>query len=79
MNTITVTPRLGRDYKSKKDLLEHWNENKDFTVATTGQSVSKSLTTYLIKEGYTHVQFRYKQLRSTFLHKLELEDANTHN
>ena len=29
---ITLTPAYGRDYKSKKAVLEDWNANKDFII-----------------------------------------------
>lgn len=30
---ITVVPAYGRDYKSKKEVLEAWNDGKDFVIA----------------------------------------------
>ncbi len=39
---MTVIPAYGRDYKSKAAALQAWNDNKDFIIATTGQSVNKS-------------------------------------
>ena len=30
---MTLTPRNGRDYKSKKAVLQDWNDGKDFTVS----------------------------------------------
>lgn len=33
MNTITLTPRYGRDYKSRAEVEQAFNENKDFTVS----------------------------------------------
>ena len=32
MSYIGVIPAYGRDYKSKKALVEDWNEGKDFIV-----------------------------------------------
>jgi len=32
MNGYTIVPAYGRDYKSKKELLIDWNNNKDFRI-----------------------------------------------
>lgn len=32
MNTITVTPAYGRDYRSKAAALEDWETDKDFIL-----------------------------------------------
>jgi hypothetical protein len=32
VNTITLTPAYGRDYKSKAAVLEDWHANKDFIL-----------------------------------------------
>ena len=65
MKTITVIPAYGRDYKSKKAILEDWNASKDFQIATFGPDDGH----YINKEdlakdttGLTHLNFRHKQL-----------------
>lgn len=32
MNYVTITPAYGRDYKSQKEVLAAWNENRDFII-----------------------------------------------
>ena len=31
---LTVTPAYGRDYKTKKEVLEAWEQGKDFAIAS---------------------------------------------
>jgi hypothetical protein len=33
-----ATPAYGRDYKSQKEVMEHWHAGKDFMVHQGGQS-----------------------------------------
>jgi len=35
-NSITLTPAYGRDYRSKKAVLEAWNSDIDFTLNSFG-------------------------------------------
>ena len=62
MESVTVTPAYGRDYKSKKAVLEDWDAGKDFRVASRN-----SAGAYLNKEDAKNykleVWVRYDQLR----------------
>lgn len=69
-NTLTVLPAYGRDYPSKAEVLKDWEANKDFIVARTGQTVSKSLEDLLRFDGYTHITFRYKSSREVYIKPL---------
>ena len=41
MNYITLLPAYGRDYKSKKQILNDLNCLKDFVISHTGQYINK--------------------------------------
>jgi len=41
MASLTVTPAYGRDYKSSKEALADWENNKDFVEALSGKYVNK--------------------------------------
>ena len=68
MKTLTCIPAYGKDYKSKKEVLEDWNGGKDFlAVGITGQGyVSKNDNL----SDVSSIQFRYKKLAQTFIHKV---------
>ena len=60
-HTLTVSTAYGRDFKSKKEILNYWNSNKDF------QNLGISQGAYINKQdakrfkvGYLNV--RYKNL-----------------
>lgn len=55
----TLIPSYGRDYKSKKLLLEDFNANKDFTESISGKQINSS---EILKAGYKSVNVRYKKL-----------------
>ena len=38
---LTLLPAYGRDYKSKKAIIEHLNNNKDFLESTTRKYINK--------------------------------------
>jgi len=43
-HTLTVSNAYGRDFKNKREILEHYNSNKDFknlNVLTSGAIVNK--------------------------------------
>ena len=43
-HTLTVSNAYGRDFKNKREILEHYNANKDFqnlNVSTSGAIVNK--------------------------------------
>ena len=72
MKTIIVTPAYGRDYKSRKDVLKDWNDNKDFIIQPHRRYVNKQQTGELIEDNYTHISFRYNKLLKVFLLALSL-------
>lgn len=64
MKRLTLVPAYGRDYKSKKALLEDFHADKDFILADLfhggGTYTNKS---DLIREGIKRVSIRYGNLR----------------
>ena len=59
--TLTLTPAFGRDYKSKKALLDDWNRGDvDFIVQPRGCYVNKNQAGQIKSDGYARIQFRYK-------------------
>lgn len=61
---ITLTPAYGRDYKSKKQILEDFDNERDFMVQPSNQYINKQQITWPCT-----INFRYKQLRSVFVHQ----------
>ena len=41
MNFITLLPAYGRDYKSKRVIIDDLNNNKDFLESTTRKYINK--------------------------------------
>lgn len=65
MKTLTLVPAYGRDYKSKKEVIEAFNANTDFLIASfmhpyDGKPANK---TDLVREC-SAVNIRYKKLRN---------------
>jgi hypothetical protein len=67
VRTLTLTPAYGRDYKSKKAVIEAWNAGKDFEIANPG------FPSYINREDadndpamYT-VSIRYKGLTRSII------------
>ena len=61
-HTLTVSAAYGRDFKSKKEILNYWNSNKDFQnldPMVSGSYVNKQ-DAKRFKVGYLNV--RYKNL-----------------
>jgi hypothetical protein len=61
-HTLTVSNAYGRDFKSKREILEHYNANKDFqnlNISTSGAIVNKQ-DAKRFKVGFLRV--RYKNL-----------------
>ena len=60
-HTLTVSNAYGRDFKSKREILEHYNSNKDFQNLgiSSGAYVNKK-DAKRFKVGYLNV--RYKNL-----------------
>jgi ABC-type lipoprotein release transport system permease subunit len=62
-HTLTVSNAYGRDFKSKREILEHYNSNKDFQNLdpfVKGAIINKQDATRF-KVGYLRV--RYDNLR----------------
>lgn len=58
---LHLVPAYGRDYKSKKAVLEDWNAGKDFeAVGITGSGYINK--TGAQEQGVTSVNIRYKRL-----------------
>ena len=61
-HTLTVSAAYGRDFKSKKEILNYWNENKDFQnlgINSNNAYVNKK-DAKRFKVGFLNV--RYKNL-----------------
>ena len=60
-HTLTVSAAYGRDFKSKKEILNYWNSNRDFQnldIYETGYINKQDAKKY--KVGFLNV--RYKNL-----------------
>ena len=58
-HTLTVSNAYGRDFKSKREILEHYNSNKDFqnlNILTSGAIVNKQ-DAKRYKVGYLNVRY----------------------
>tara|TARA_R100001591_G_scaffold15607_1_gene21989 strand:- start:103 stop:321 length:219 start_codon:yes stop_codon:yes gene_type:complete len=60
MNYITLLPAYGRDYKSKKSIINDLNALKDFVISHTGQYINKPQFKEL---NISSFNVRYDQLR----------------
>ena len=60
MNFITLLPAYGRDYKSKKAIIEDLNNNRDFLESTTRKYINKQQFKEL---GITSFNVRYDNQR----------------
>ena len=62
-HTLTVRNAYGRDFKSKREILEHYNSNKDFqnlNPFVSGAYVNKEGA---IKHKVSFLNVRYKDLQ----------------
>ena len=62
-HTLTVSAAYGRDFKSKKEILNYWNSNRDFQnldIFETGYINKQDAKKF--KVGFLNV--RYKNLRN---------------
>jgi hypothetical protein len=74
-SSLTLTPRYGRDYKSKAEALKAWTDGADFTVADMfnrwhGAATSIRDSADLKAEGTTSVHIRYRKLTMICVVKL---------
>lgn len=67
MESITLVPAYGRDYKSKKALLEDWNADKDFRAVGFGQSGYFNKSQWEAMNPKPHLEFRYDSTRKVFM------------
>lgn len=60
---MTLQPAYGRDYKSKKALLEDWNSGKDFVIADAFHPDSGRMINLedAVQGGIASVNIRYKK------------------
>ena len=61
---LTLTPAYGRDYKSKKAVVQDWEDGKDFIIADMfnpydGKAFNKQSA---LDSGERTVNIRYKKL-----------------
>lgn len=72
MKCATVLPAYGRDYNNQKTLKADWKGGKDFKLCYLTHDVYFSIRDVagLIADGFTHLQFRYKQKTQIMMLKL---------
>ena len=69
-SNVTVLPAFGRDYKSKKAMLEDFKNNKDFEHRNLDGFLSSGIANiddFASDSAWSTLQFRYKDLAETFL------------
>lgn len=75
MNSVTLIPAYGRDYKSKAAVLADWDANKDFIIQVWlnpnhigyGTYVNKAQLKDLQFDGFSHITFRYSRCTKGFI------------
>jgi len=70
---MNLTPAYNRDYKSAKDVLNDWNQGKDFVIADI---MNPHHGAYINKQdaldgGIGFVNIRYKKLRAVTVIKVK--------
>ena len=60
MNYLTLLPAYGRDYKTKKAIIEHLNDDRDFLESTSLKPINKQQFKEL---NISSFNVRYDQLR----------------
>lgn len=60
---VTLVPAYGRDYKSKKEVIKDWEENKDFIIQTIGHPYDGKVANRSDLAGES-VKIRYNNLRN---------------
>jgi hypothetical protein len=66
MSILELTPAYGRDYPSRKAVLEAWNDDQDFLVANVELGATKPINKSGSKDlpaSYKWINIRYKNLR----------------
>ena len=73
-HTLTVSNAYGRDFKSKREILEHYNANKDF------QNLNPSVSgAYVNKENAKKHKVGYLNVRYKNLMNIAVIDVNKDN
>jgi hypothetical protein len=70
-HTLTVKNAYGRDFKSKREILEHYNSNKDF------QNLNPFVSgAYVSKENAKKFKVAFLNVRYNNLMKIAVIDVN---
>tara|TARA_R100001443_G_scaffold10429_2_gene20106 strand:+ start:408 stop:626 length:219 start_codon:yes stop_codon:yes gene_type:complete len=69
MNYLTLLPAYGRDYKSKKTIIEHLNNDRDFLESTSLKPINRPQFKEL---NISSFNVRYDQLRK--ITKINIKD-----
>ena len=69
-DTLTVSNAYGRDFKSKREILEHYNSNKDF------QNLGISSGAYVNKKDAKRFKVGYLNVRYNNLMKIAVIDVS---
>jgi PKD repeat protein len=56
-HTLTVKNAYGRDFKSKREILEHYNSNKDFQNLSLTSGIVNKQDAKRFKVGYLNVRY----------------------
>lgn len=73
MNTLTIIPAYGRDYRSRAAAIADWQAGKDFLAHSVNGSGYCSVrdSAAFLKDGITHVSLRYDKQRKQVLVPLD--------
>ena len=69
---MTLTPAYGRDYKSKKAVLEDFNADKDFEISSMYSGGRYTNKADLLHMGETSVNIRYNKLQRVVVVRIPL-------
>lgn len=62
---MIIKPAWGRDYKSKKALLDDWNQGRDFIIANVGKDMDRYINIHDAKRSAPMtINARYNKLRN---------------
>lgn len=69
MQSVTLTPAYGRDYKSKAAMLADWDAGKDFVMHSVFDHTYCSVRDLasMAENGIESIQFRYGKMRKVFI------------
>ena len=69
-HTLTVSNAYGRDFKSKREILEHYNSNKDF------QNLGINQGAYVNKKDAKKLKVAFLNVRYKNLRNIAVIDVN---